>query len=299
MNLLNRHPFEIWQSPAVTKLLADFFVANYTWAGIPKDQAEEFVMTAWKGKGVIDTDVLWKECAKLLLQIKDDIKVKVTENEEFSLIKLDGVETFLDIGANRLAAINYYARRYEAVKFIGVDIIPQNGDFMFPDRGEYYQVEPDATSFPIPPGSVDVILIQHSFHHFPNEAAIRNTLNICQGLLKPGGKLILMEETFTQDFDYSTISNIVSNLGLQTDENLTRRFYDLTPAERWEFIIANDWLINVHNPHMQWTGQYRTWEEWTKLISEYGLNLQTSYNLGLRLNGRLKQGVHMVGEFQK
>ncbi len=299
MNLLNKHPFEVWQSPVVTELLKDFFVANYTWAGIPKEQAEEFVLTAWQGKGVIETEELRKKCAKLLLQIKDDIKVKVTENEEFSLIKLDSVQTFLDIGANRLAAINYYARRYEAVKFIGVDIIPQNGDFMFPERGEYYQVEPDVTSFPIPPESVDVILIQHTFHHFPNEVAIRNTLNICQGLLKPGGRLVLMEETFTKDFDYSTIPNIVTNFGLQTDADLTRRFYDLTPAERWEFIIANDWLINVHNPHMQWTGQYRTWEEWTKLISEYGLNLQTSHNLGLRLNGRLKQGVHMVGEFQK
>ncbi len=194
MNLLNKHPFEIWQSPEVTELLKDFFVANYTWAGISDVQAEKFVLTAWRGKGIVETEVLRKESAELLLKIKENIINKTTEPEPLSLINLKEVEVFLDIGANRLAAINYFARRYPNVKkFIGVDVIKQNGSFVYPEKGEYHQVLAGSTSFPVETESVDLILIQYSLHHFQTEEEIRNTLNICHELLKPGGRLVLAE----------------------------------------------------------------------------------------------------------
>ena len=62
--------------------------------------------------------------------------------------------------------------------------------------------------------------------------------------------------------------------------------------------MVNDWLINVSNPHMPWTGQYRTWPQWCELLPEFGFKLKREVNLALRrVNGKIKQGVHMMGEF--
>lgn len=297
---LAQHPLKIWKSEVVTKLLTDFLSANFTKAGIDKNLAEKFITTTWKGKNSIDFEILRKEGDALMMQAKGVVVNQPDESDPLDIINLDGVDSFLDIGANKLATINYYAQRYKQIRqFIGVDVIPQRGVFIEPGKSVYHRVDPEAKSFPVKNESIDVVNVQFVFHHFPDLASIKRSLGICRSIIKPDGRLILWEEAFSKSFDPSLSETNINEIGIKTDRELSRRFYNLDEGKRWEFIVANDWLINVNNPHMPWTGQYYNWREWTELLSEFGFVLEKQYNLGLRVNGRLKQGVHMVGVFRK
>jgi ubiquinone/menaquinone biosynthesis C-methylase UbiE len=297
---LVKHPFEIWKSEKVTEILVDFYEANFLKAGLEKGRGEEFVIKAWESKDNTDPEVLRKECDQILLRAKAETKNLPTEREPLDIISLDKIDKFLDIGANKLATINYYAQKYPSVEeFIGIDVIPQRNEFVFPKKCHYFQVDPEANLYPVEHQSIDLINIQFVFHHLPDLMSIKKNLEICQRIIRPRGKLVLWEESFPEKFDFGEMKNNVENLGIETDRELTERFYALSETERWEFIIANDWLINVNNPHMPWTGQYYSWPEWISLLKEFGFVLEKQYNLGLRINGRLKQGVHMVGIFNR
>lgn len=301
INLTNKHPFQIWQSQIVTNLLVDFYEANYKLARVPEDIAKSFVLKAWEGKNNSDVSSLLEQCGEELLKIKKMMgKIQDRESDPLDIIDFGTVRTFLDIGANKLSAINYLAKKYKHIeKFIGVDVIPQYTNFTFPDRTEYHQINPSDTTYPIANGSVDLILIQYAFHHFPTLFNIKTCLNNCFKVLRPNGRLILMEESFTNKFNYDDVNLNNQKYNIKTKQELTERFYNLSDEEKWEFILANDWLINVNNSHMQWTGQYRTWQQWTEILAKENFNLEKHYNLGLRVNGRLKQGVHILGIFTK
>lgn len=301
MNLINKHPLDTWQSVEVAELLADFFAENYILAGISKEEARNFVLTIFEEKNTKNWNLLLEQSAQKLLSIqKRMVKMKHPENDPLSVIDFSQTKTFLDVGANKLSAINFLAKKHKNIeKFIAVDIIPQHTDFMFPQKSEYIQINPNSQNYPLPENSVDTILAQYVFHHFANEEQIVKTLRSCFKILKPNGQFVLMEESFTHSYIFNAIKTNKEVLNILTNEELTKRFYKLSDEKKWEFILANDWLINVNNPHMQWTGQYRTWENWVKLLSENCFSVSQSYNLGIRVNGRLKQGVHIIGIFEK
>lgn len=296
---LKKHPLEIWMSREVTDLLADFFAANFKKAGLPGKMGRDYVLTAFENRKASDREGLRKACDKIMLEAKNAAKNSPSEIDPIDLFDFSEVETFLDIGANKLATINYLAKKHKNIKrFIGVDTIPQRGRFHDPKRSVYFKVSQKAKSLPIKNESVDFINLQFVFHHFPDVGSIKRMLSICRKILKPGGIILLWEESFTKKFDPELIK-INKRLGIKTDKILTEKFYSLSENKRWEFVIVNDWLINVSSPHMPWTGQYRTWSEWEKLMYDTGYYFKKSYNFGLRASGRLKQGVHMVGIFKK
>lgn len=295
---LCRHPFDIWKSEEVTELLVDFYDANFVKAGLPKDFGKEYVLKVWNNRNTPDREKLRKECDAIMTDAKNKIKNAPDEAEPLDLFDLSGTDTFLDIGANKLSTINYYSKKYDSIKkFIGIDIIPQRNPFDDPSRGIYCEIDSDAKSFPVKNQSADFINIQFALHHFPNLDSIQRILANCQKSIKPDGRLLLWEESFTDTYDTKLVRKN-NHSGIQTDLGLTQRFYDLNEQQRYEFIIANDWLINVNNPHMPWTGQYYDWDEWQTLLSKYGFVMEKQYNLGLRINGRIKQGVHMIGIFR-
>lgn len=296
---LAKNPLEIWQSKEVTELLLDFFTANFEKAGLQKELAKEFVLRAWDNKDSMDFESLRNECNSILMQAMEKVEREPDENEPLDMVSMENVDTFLDIGANKLTTINYYAKKHPNIKkFIGVDIIPQRKPFIDEARSSYFQVDPEANSFPVNDQSIDLVNIQFVLHHFPDLDSIKRSLSICKNIIKEKGRLVLWEETFTKDFDDSIASENIRNLGIKTDLELTKKFYNLDEHKRWEFIMANDWLINVNNPHMPWTGQHYTWDEWNSLLTEYDFSLKEEHNLGLRTNGRIKQGAHMMGIFK-
>lgn len=284
----------------MTGLLLDFYKTNFRTAGIPEKIAEELVLSVWQEKGKTDTKILAKKVAAIMLKAKENIRFHVTETELIKLWNLDDVKTVLDVGANRLTAINHFARKFPHIeKLVAVDVIPQKEKFACPEKSSYYEIDPQDGNFPVEDGSIDCINIQFVLHHFESLDSIKKTLEKCQKALRPGGTLMFWEETFQEKTDIDDLIRENDKIGIFTDKGLMEKFYNLDDEKKFEFIIANDWLINIGNAHMQWTGQYKTWEEWVQLLSEYGFTLNKQHNLGLRANGRLKQGVHILGEFKK
>lgn len=296
----NLHPFEIWKNQEVTDLLLNFYEANFRKAGIPEEIAEELIFSIWQEKGKTENKILAKKVADIMLKAKEHIQFHIAETELIKLWNLENVKTFLDVGANRLTAINHYASKYPSIeKFIAIDVIPQKEKFRVPEKSSYFQINTEDKSFPVVNNSIDCINIQFVLHHFENFDSIKNTLEKCQKAIRPGGLLMFWEETFRENLNIDSLVKENNRLGIFTDKELMEKFYKLDKEKRFEFIIANDWLINIGNAHMQWTGQYRTWEEWIELFAEYGFILNKEFNLGLRANGRLKQGVHVLGKFRK
>jgi len=294
------HPLDMWQSQEVLQLLLDFYIANFIKAGLAADSAKEFVLMAWNNQGSDNYNKIRRQCDKVILHAKKDMKLSFEDFNPLDLFDLNGVETYLDIGANKLNTINYYTRAYPEIKeFIAVDVIAQKKEFEDPSRSRYYQIDEKLNNFPLRNNSVDFINIQYVLHHFADLDLIRKMLAICAGVITKGGTLLLWEETFKKDIDLKKLLIKNNQLGINTNNELTNRFYQLSEAERWEFILVNDWLINVSNSHMPWTGQYYIWSDWVDLLKEYGFELVEEYNFGLRLSGRLKQGVQIIGRFGK
>ncbi len=182
-------------------------------------------------------------------------------------------------------------------KVIGVDVIPQASGFKLPEKSLYYQIKEDLSNFDVP-YKVDTINIQFVLHHLKNEDRIKNVLAKLQSILAKKGRIILWEETFENSINIDELTMENLKIGINTDKELTTEFYNLTEEQRFEFILVNDWIINTFNSHMQWSLQYHSWEEWTELFDQSGLTLKRKFNLGLRVNGNLKQGVHIIGEFE-
>ncbi len=57
---LAEHPLKIWKSDEVTRLLIDFFRANFVKGGLPQELAEELVLKAWQGKYTKDSEGVLK-----------------------------------------------------------------------------------------------------------------------------------------------------------------------------------------------------------------------------------------------
>ena len=293
------NPLEVWHSPEVKELLADFFKANFKYAGVNDSLAEEIINLSWDTR---KKSANVPEMMQLIGQKFEYAKTLVTQDvkevNSIDIFDYSKVCSYLDVGANKLDTINYLMQEYSNIeRFIGIDIIPKRGKFSRPNKGIYYKVTNDAKNFPIKNNSIDLINIQFVLHHFAGIDSIRRMLQNCKQALKKGGRLILWEESFRRDTNIKDLCKKNHQINIRTDETLTQRFYNLDDDQKWEFIIANDWIINIKNPHMPWTGEYYVWDKWVELLKEYGLILRREFNLGLRVNGKLKQGVHIIGEF--
>lgn len=297
---LNNHPLKIWRNEDVKWLLIDFFNQNFLKAWIKDWLAEYYIRKIWEQRFTWNFEYSRKVGENLMNQAKDKLLKKTDEYNPLDLINYDWVWVYLDIWANKLSTINYLAYKFHNnIKFIAVDVIPQKIDFIYPDKSIYYTIDSDINLLPINSESIDLINLQFVLHHFPNLEFIKELLKFCFKVLKKNWRLILWEESFSKIFDSLLINFNNDNYWIKSDYILTRKFYDLEYKKRWEFIITNDWLINVSNPHIQWTGQYYIWDDWIKLLNKYNFILEKDYNLGLRINWRLKQWVHMIWEFKK
>lgn len=290
-------PLKIWKSEDVTSLLIDFYEANFQKAGIPKGHGELIVNTAFENKDTVSEADLQSHLNTLYLSAKTHLKESTAEANQLELIDFSNVKTFLDLGANRLDTINKVGRfRPSVEKLIGMDVIPLNGTAKYKDKTRYYQINPNDEHYPIKPNSVDIINIQYALHHFESDRSIKDTLRKCKEILKQDGRIVIWEESFEKKINIAETVERNKSLGFNTSYELTKRFYEMNEEKRLEFIIANDWLININNKHMQWTGLYKSWENWEKLFNDSGFTLKQKFNFGLRVSGHVKSGVHIIAE---
>jgi ubiquinone/menaquinone biosynthesis C-methylase UbiE len=293
------NPRAIWQSPIVTQLLDDFYAINFDKAGIQPGLATKIVQTGWEKKDTLQESELMKEINSYFDSAKKQAYTGITETSAVDFFDYSQVHTFLDYGANKLKILNGVGYKNPSIsKLIAVDVVPQKLHFAYPNRSEYFHINPDASNLSLPKESVDFINIQFVMHHIQEEL-FEPIFKKLSAILKPGGRLVLWEETFEDSIDVEKVCVENHARGSQMSTEFTKRFYNLSESERFEFIIVNDWLINVNNEHMQWTGTYKTWTQWVELLSKYHFSLKKTFNLGLRVNGIIKQGVHVVGEFVK
>jgi SAM-dependent methyltransferase len=294
------NPLEEFKTKKVKDLLSDFYEANFVKAGVEKTLGSGLVNYFWENKDSIDEDILKEKCLEFFKKAKQQAHTGVDEIRLWTLFDFSNIETFLDIGANKLRYVNEIGDLYPHVKrLIGIDVVDQKEDFTYPEKSEYYKVDEEAKEFPIDENSVDLINIQFVFHHFPDEKSINRMLENCNNALKKGGRLILWEESFESDIQLEKVVLENESLGIHTNLEFMSELQSFTQEEKWEFVIANDWLINVNNSHMQWTGLYKEWKDWVEVLNSKGFQLSKVHNIGLRVNGQLKQGLHIIGEFKK
>lgn len=301
-------PLKYFKSPEVKDLLLKFYSKNLETAGAGKELGEEIVNTTWENKAVEGEELedLRIKISKIFNTAKKKAINIPKERFPYELIDYSGVSSFLDIGANKLKYVNYLAVKHPEIKELyALDVVPINGEFIAPDKSRYIQVSGNETkdNFPIKQNSIDLVNVQFVFHHMNSEEEILNELEIINHILRPGGRFILWEESFINlnisGLNIEEVVNKACNLGISSDLEMTKDYYSLSDDQKFEFIIVNDWITQVSNPHMQWTGQYKTWERWKMLLESEGFKLRNEYILGLRNSGALKQGVHIIGEFYR
>lgn len=293
-----KHPLSLWESLEVKELLCEFYEANFSKAGIPKSQGYNYVDFMWQNRNNLNYEDLRLEGNKRFSKFKDAASLKPSEINPLELLDLSNISKFLDIGSNKLATINYLQEKFSKPYFYGVDVIPQRAKFFDDTRAKYIQIYDDLSDYEILINSVDMVLYQFVLHHFKNISAIKSSITQAKKVLKHNGILVLFEECFESNVNQDSFKN-AKEKGIAVDMDFTNRFYALDDIKKWEFITVNDWLINVSNPHMQWSFEYRSWESWVNLLDKFNFRLIDKFNLGLRLSGKLKQGVHMIGFFQK
>ncbi|GAB4286203.1 MAG: hypothetical protein Kow0081_4210 [Candidatus Dojkabacteria bacterium] len=293
-------PLDIFKTKEVRDLLSDFYYLNFQKAFLGGDIGQKIVQITWDNRNIHSPKEIYRKIASLFEEARARNKYKVEERRPITLFKIAGVKTFLDFGSNKFRTLNEFGYDHPNVKkLIGVDVIPKSGDFAYPEKSEYIQVDEDANNFPLEGESVDLINVQFVFHHVKDKKTIQNIIKNLVKVLKQRGRLLLWEESFEEECDVAKLVSTNIALKIKTDFDLTNRFYLLGPEQRWEFIIVNDWIFNVNNPHMQWSGQYYCWEQWVKIMKDGGLSLEKYYNLGIRVNGQIKHGIHIIGEFVK
>ncbi|MGI8715590.1 MAG: methyltransferase domain-containing protein [Solirubrobacteraceae bacterium] len=114
-------------------------------------------------------------------------------------------QTLLDVGSNTCWASNRFAGR--GLKVIALDIATAEmqglytADYFFQDGGSYFErVLGSMYDMPIASGSLDYVYCCEVLHHNDNDS-LRRTFQECFRVLKPGGKLLVINETLKTRHD--------------------------------------------------------------------------------------------------
>ncbi len=296
-------PLQIWQSQKVTQLLYEQYFKNFLAAGVANADTftDKLVNFTFENKDKLSEIELLDNISQVFKNVRKLDTLKATEINVFDLFDIGNPKVFLDYGANKLKTTNRIAKKYPNLeKIYATDVvIPKEYNFVSPEKFEYLQINPENSKVNLANASVDFINIQFVLHHVLNDKIINQIIQEVFRILKPNGKLLLWEETFENKIDVDQLVEKNNKLGILTDKDLTEKFYNLTKEQRFEYILANDWLINPGNEHMQWTNIYKSFEEWSELFQKHGFKMEKYYNMGLRVNGHVKTGVHVLTMFGK
>jgi ubiquinone/menaquinone biosynthesis C-methylase UbiE len=219
---------------------------------------------------------------------KKDMLLELIEKE------LVCAETVLDFGCGKLAFLKNMAENFPAVqRLIGVD--PKSQPEV-EDLDPRIIFERDLSS--VAEASVDLAVIKLVLHHIENDVEIIEILRNIKKTLKPGGKLIIFEESFREnEMDITEIKEYLSQFNLKLAEDATANFLKLSKEEKQQYLFLNDWLMNLQNKYMPWAWQYKSMEEWTKLVETAGFkNLKNNF-IGAIKRRKRKQGMTVILKF--
>ncbi|MDP1833540.1 MAG: class I SAM-dependent methyltransferase [Candidatus Moranbacteria bacterium] len=219
--------------------------------------------------------------AHLKLEMPGDMFLEIMGDE------FGGIGTVLDFGCGKLAYLKNMAEQNADIKrFIGVD--PKSQPVL---EGLDPRIEFSRSLDGIADASADLAVIKLVLHHLDNGQEARNIFQGLRRVLRSGGKLIVFEESFPAgDCSAEEIQNYLGKSNLEMSE-VTQDFLRLSEEEKIKFLFLNDWLMNLQNAYMPWTGLYKSMEDWGALIESAGFHKESNHFLGAIKHRKRKQGM--------
>lgn len=209
--------------------------------------------------------------------------------------KLQDVKTIMDFGCGKLAFLKEVAKNNaEIERLIGVD--PKSQPILdgLDPRIEFWRDLEE-----IEDASVDLAVVKLVLHHLGGAQEAQEIFAKLARVLRPGGKLIVFEESFPDgQCEISEVKKYLEKFKLEISE-VTEDFLRLSREDRIKFLFLNDWLMNVQNVYMPWTGFYGSIEEWKTLIESSGFKEKESHFLGAIKHRKRKQGMTAMLVFEK
>jgi SAM-dependent methyltransferase len=214
---------------------------------------------------------------------------------------LEDAKIILDFGCGKLAFLKNIAEQDKTCtvrnleKLIGVDAWSRPTLDGLDSRIKFYR-----NLEGIADNSVDMAIIKFVLHHVENEDEIAGIFSEIKRVLKPAGKMIIFEESFQEEeLDIFVVEKYLERYGLVLAREATADFLDLSPEEKIQYLFLNDWLMNMQNKYMPWTGHYKSIEEWERLGESAGFQKGESHFIGAIEKRKRKQGMTAILKFIK
>jgi len=229
----------------------------------------------------------WDE--NLSKQKPKDMFFEIVEDE------LQDAKIILDFGCGKLAFLKEIAKNNQTVeRLVGID--PKSQPIMenIDPRIEFGRSLDEVES-----SSADVAIVKLVLHHLNDAQEAQTIFSRLGRVLRPGGRLIIFEESFPDGAcDISEVEKYLANFKLEMSE-VTADFLKLSRESKANFLFLNDWLMNVQNAYMPWTGLYGSMEEWKELIEPSGFKEKEAHFLGAIKHRKRKQGMTAYLVFSK
>jgi len=268
----------IGENPDMRDFIKSLLSKRYMSWGLSADLAEQIIDALIRYKDdpetavrqvytIIDFDAD-KKWQRAYRKYKEDTKYSGTYSHIRSCVEdvPDG-GVIADIGCGDMALSREIAKNKPKITVIGTDIFPQQQPELSNVR-YVHQTEP--LHIPdIKDGSVDVVVMNAMLHHVPDRD-VATLLDEIRRILKPGGRLVLIEDTLSVDKDLLAEDMLM-------DREMTRKFADLVSKHGTDFakgfLAFNDWYANhlVHRWYrMPVPYSLHTMEEWEVIMKKSG-----------------------------
>lgn len=310
-------------SPEVFDLYSKFLGRNVEMSGADKNLLTQILKTVQSStiKQLQINENLRSELSILYKSLAKSSKKGIQETDPRKIVFKDidlNNKNFLDYGSNKFDTIMKLNNWGAKANFYACDVVEKNIiDERLVGKIDYRVIKEDSI-LPYEDQFFDVINVQYVLHHIASDESINKLLKEFYRILKPSGQIILWEETF-----YNAAKNNLPGLvefnrymGISSDLELTKEFYELEDEKKFEFILLNDVMINLNNPHMQWDVNYKPFDYdkdniqeipdsnpgsrgWVEIFESNNFKLSNLFNFGLRASGSIKQGANMILYFDK
>ncbi|MBN2072979.1 MAG: methyltransferase domain-containing protein [Actinobacteria bacterium] len=134
----------------------------------------------------------------------------------FSKLELDGKETVLDLGAGRCWSTSFFAER--GCYAVGIDILLTKyvglltGDVFIKNKNIYFErIAGDMNTLPFRDRVFDIVFITATLHH---SLDLHATLKEVSRVLRPGGKMVLINEPVVGMFKKTTLDCVEVKAGI-------------------------------------------------------------------------------------